>query len=87
MAASSLGRRRPRPVADAPVLDGAALAKAWLVELVAVAPLERAAALPGPRFADDAPRVWGGGGGGGGGGEGEGGGGGGGGGGGERGGG
>jgi hypothetical protein len=57
MAASSLGRRRPRPVADAPVLDGAALAKAWLVELVAVAPLERAAALPGPRFADDAPRL------------------------------
>lgn len=57
MAASSLGRRRPRPVADAPTLDGAALAKAWLVELVAVAPLERAAALPGPRFADDAPRL------------------------------
>ena len=33
------------------------LAKAWLVELVAVAPLERAASLPGPRFADDAPRL------------------------------
>jgi len=44
-------------VADAPVLDGAALAKAWLVELVAVSPLEHAARLPGPRFAEDAPRL------------------------------
>src|SRR5688572_20792576 len=57
MAASSLVRRRPRPVADSPVLDGAILAKAWLVELVAVAPLDRAASIPGPRFADDAPRL------------------------------
>ena len=57
MPASYLGRRRSRPVADAPALDGADLAKAWLVELVAVAPLERAARLPGPRFADDAPRL------------------------------
>jgi GGDEF domain-containing protein len=57
MPASSLGRPRPRPVADAPALDGARLAKAWLVELVAVAPLERAAVLPGPRFAEDAPRL------------------------------
>ncbi len=57
MPASSLGRRRPRPVADAPLVDGALLAKAWLVELVAVAPLELAARLPGPRFAEDAPRL------------------------------
>jgi GGDEF domain-containing protein len=57
MPASHLGRRRSRPVADAPALDGADLAKAWLVELVAVAPLERAARLPGPRFAEDAPRL------------------------------
>src|SRR5215208_1009891 len=57
MPASYLGRRRSRPVADAPALDGAELAKAWLVELVAVAPLERAARLPGPRFAEDAPRL------------------------------
>ena len=57
MAASPLGRRRSRPVADAPVLDGSALAKAWLVELVASATLERAAAVPGPRFAEDAPAL------------------------------
>lgn len=57
MPASSLGRRRSRPVADAPALDGADLAKAWLVELVAVAPLERATRLPGPRFGEDAPRL------------------------------
>jgi hypothetical protein len=57
MPASSLGRRRPRPVADAPALDSAELAKAWLVELVAVAPLEQATRLPGPRFAEDAPRL------------------------------
>src|SRR5688572_27530939 len=57
MPASYLGRRRSRPVADAPALDGAELAKAWLVELVAVAPLDRAARLPGPRFAEDAPRL------------------------------
>jgi GGDEF domain-containing protein len=57
MPAASLGRRRPRPVADAPATDGAALAKAWLVELVAVAPLARAQTLPGPRFAEDAPAL------------------------------
>jgi GGDEF domain-containing protein len=55
MPAASLGRRRPRPVADVPVVDGRELARAWLVELVAVAPLERAAALPGPGFAAQAP--------------------------------
>ena len=48
---------RARPVADAPALDGAAVAKAWLVELVARAPLDRAARLPGPRFAEEAPAL------------------------------
>ena len=57
MPASYPGRRRSRPVADAPALDGSEVAKAWLVELVAIAPLERAARLPGPRFAEDAPRL------------------------------
>lgn len=38
-------------------MDGAALAKAWLVELVALAPLERAQTLPGPRFAEDGPAL------------------------------
>ncbi|HEX8085000.1 MAG TPA: hypothetical protein VF529_11980 [Solirubrobacteraceae bacterium] len=57
MPAASLGRRRPRPVADAPAVDGRDLARAWLVELVAAAPLERAAALPGPGFATQAPRL------------------------------
>jgi GGDEF domain-containing protein len=49
--------RRPRPVADAPALDGRELARAWLVELVASAPLDRAAELPGAGFAEDAPRL------------------------------
>jgi GGDEF domain-containing protein len=57
MLAAALGRGRSRPVADTPALDGAAVAKAWLVELVARAPLERAAQVPGRRFADDAPRL------------------------------
>ena len=56
MCAAPLGRR-PRPVADVPALDGRELARAWLVELVAAAPLERAAALPGPGFAHKAPRL------------------------------
>jgi GGDEF domain-containing protein len=52
-----LGRRRPRPVADVPALDGREVARAWLVELVASAPLDRAATLPGPAFAANAPRL------------------------------
>lgn len=59
MPADSFGRRRPRPVADAPQLDGTEVARAWLVELVARAPLDRAATLPGPAFADGAPRLCG----------------------------
>jgi GGDEF domain-containing protein len=60
MPAAPLGRRRPRPVADVPALDGREVARAWLVELVAAAPLERAAALPGPAFASSAPQLCGG---------------------------
>src|SRR5918997_335287 len=59
MPAAPLGRRRPRPVADVPSLDGRELARAWLVELVAAAPLERAAGLPGPGFTTQAPRLCG----------------------------
>jgi GGDEF domain-containing protein len=47
--------RRARPVADAPPLDAREVAHAWLVALVAAAPLEAAAALPGPGFAREAP--------------------------------
>jgi GGDEF domain-containing protein len=57
MSTSAHRPRRSRPVADAPVLDGHQLAKAWLVELVAVAPLERAAATRRPTFAAEAPRL------------------------------
>jgi GGDEF domain-containing protein len=57
MPAAPIGRRRPRPVADVPSLDARELARAWLVELVAAAPLERAAGLPGPGFATQAPRL------------------------------
>ena len=57
MLACAQACRRPRPVADAPPLDGREIAQAWLVELVASAPLDRAAALPGEGFADEAPRL------------------------------
>ena len=57
MSASALSPHRPRPVADAPLLDGRDVAKAWLVELVAAAPLERAATARRPAFAEDAPRL------------------------------
>lgn len=59
MPAAPLGRRRPRPVADVPSLDGRELARAWLVEMVAAAPLERATGLPGPGFTNQAPRLCG----------------------------
>ncbi len=45
------------PVADAPALEGPALARAWLVSLIAAMPVEGIAALPGPGFARDAPRL------------------------------
>ncbi|HEV2814835.1 MAG TPA: hypothetical protein VGW10_16385, partial [Solirubrobacteraceae bacterium] len=57
MCAAFQGRRRPRPVADVPAVDGRVLARAWLLELVAATPMERAAALPGPGFAIHAPRL------------------------------
>ena len=51
-------RRRPRPVAGVPIEglgDGVALAKAWLLELLAAAPLDAAAAVPAGRLAQEAP--------------------------------
>ncbi len=51
-------RRRPRPVAGVPTEglgDGVALAKAWLLELLAAAPLDAAAAVPAGRLAQEAP--------------------------------
>ena len=59
MPAAPAGRRRPRPVADVPSLDARELARAWLLELVAAAPLERAAGLPGPGYTTQAPRLCG----------------------------
>lgn len=59
MPPAPIGRRRPRPVADVPALEERELARAWLVSLVAAAPLERAAELPGPGFAAAAPRLCG----------------------------
>lgn len=47
--------RRPRPVAGLPALDARAVAKAWLVELVAGATLEEAAALPAADLAREGP--------------------------------
>jgi GGDEF domain-containing protein len=49
--------RPARPVADAPAADGDALAKAWLVALVARAPLADAAAIPVPTLAAEAPAL------------------------------
>jgi len=47
--------RAPRPVAGLPVLDPAELAKGWLLELIAAAPLEHAARVPTAEFAREAP--------------------------------
>jgi len=47
--------RRPRPVAGLPAVDARVLAKAWLVELVAAASLEEAAALPAGELAREGP--------------------------------
>jgi GGDEF domain-containing protein len=54
------GARRPRPVADLPpaaLADGEAVAKGWLLALVAARPLRAAAALPTADFARDAPAL------------------------------
>ncbi|HSD77287.1 MAG TPA: hypothetical protein VLA98_07770, partial [Solirubrobacteraceae bacterium] len=52
------GARRPRPVADVPppaLADGVAPAKAWLVALVAAAPLAEAGDLPVAELAAGGP--------------------------------
>ena len=50
--------RRPRPVADIPpaaLADGTAVAKAWLLALVAATPLDAVPALPAADLAREAP--------------------------------
>ena len=49
--------RRARPVADAPALDPEALAKGWLLALVADAPLARAGSVPVAELARGGPAV------------------------------
>jgi GGDEF domain-containing protein len=52
--------RVPRPVADVPppaLADGAVVAKAWLVELVAAAPLASVAAMPVADLAERGPAL------------------------------
>lgn len=50
-----LERRRPRPVADTPAADPAAVAKSWLLELLRGATLDEAARVPTDRLAADGP--------------------------------
>jgi GGDEF domain-containing protein len=54
--ASPLGRR-PRPVAGLPSPAGVAIAKAWLLELLAHRALEEIAAVPVTRLAHEAPEL------------------------------
>lgn len=54
--AASLGRR-PRPVADAPAVDAAGVAKAWLLALVADAPLAQAGNVPAAELARGGPAL------------------------------
>jgi GGDEF domain-containing protein len=49
--------RRPRPVADAPAVDAAVVAKAWLLALVADAPLAAAGAVPAAELARGGPAL------------------------------
>src|SRR4051794_25160341 len=49
--------RSARPVADAPRPAGDAVAKAWLLALVARTPLERAAAIPVSELAAQGPAL------------------------------
>jgi GGDEF domain-containing protein len=49
--------RRPRPVADAPVVDATTVAKAWLLALVADAPLAQAGAVPAAELARGGPAL------------------------------
>jgi len=47
--------RRPRPVAGLPAVDSRAVAKAWLIELIAGASLEAAVELPTAELAREGP--------------------------------
>jgi GGDEF domain-containing protein len=49
--------RRPRPVADAPAVDAAGVAKAWLLALVADAPLAQAGSVPAAELARGGPAL------------------------------
>jgi GGDEF domain-containing protein len=49
--------RRPRPVADAPGVDATVVAKAWLLALVADAPLAQAGAVPAAELARGGPAL------------------------------
>ncbi|HMJ36814.1 MAG TPA: hypothetical protein VK501_23115 [Baekduia sp.] len=51
--------RKPRPVADAPAVDAVAIAKAWLLALVADAPLQQAGAVPAAELARSGPALCG----------------------------
>jgi GGDEF domain-containing protein len=54
------GAQRPRPVADVPpaaLADGVAVAKAWLLELLAAAPLHEAPRVPAADLAADGPAL------------------------------
>ena len=51
--------RRPRPVADAPAVDAAVVAKAWLLALVADAPLAQAGNVPAAELARGGPALCG----------------------------
>jgi GGDEF domain-containing protein len=58
MLAGSTPARAARPVADAPLealADSDALAKGWLLTLIAAAPLQQAASVPAGELARDAP--------------------------------
>ncbi|UTI66449.1 GGDEF domain-containing protein [Paraconexibacter antarcticus] len=47
--------RRPRPVAGLPAVDGVAVAKGWLLELLARTPLHAVARIPAALLAREAP--------------------------------
>jgi GGDEF domain-containing protein len=52
-----LDRRRPRAVADVPDADPAAVAKAWLLELLRAVPLAQAGQVPHVRVAQEGPAL------------------------------
>lgn len=49
--------RRPRPVAGLPAVDARAVAKAWLIELIAATSLEEAVRLPSAELAREGPAL------------------------------